>query len=87
MFARLVEAGEDVEGEARLADALRQAGSVMVYRTFDGRMAATAGGRTGYGPDRDAALHDLARQIESDRTAPGVGSSADHPGSLGRTSG
>jgi hypothetical protein len=56
---------------ARVADALRQTGSVMVYRHFDGQMAATAGGRTGFGPDRDAALLDLARQIESAGTDPG----------------
>lgn len=72
---------------ARVAAALHQTGSVMVFRAFDGRMAAVAGGRAGYGPDREAALRDLARQVESDRTAPGVDSSADHPGSLGGTSG
>jgi hypothetical protein len=50
---------------ARVAAALHETGSVMVYRTSDGRMAATAGGRTGYGPDRDAALGDLARQFDA----------------------
>jgi hypothetical protein len=68
---------------ARVADALRQTGSVMVYRHFDGQMAATAGGRTGFGPDRDAALLDLARQIESAGTDPGAGGADDRPGSLG----
>lgn len=60
---------------ARIAAALRQTGSVMVYRTFDGRMAAAAAGRTGYGPDRDAALRDLARQVEL--------AESDPPGSAG----
>jgi hypothetical protein len=54
----------DLAAAARIAEALRRAGSVLVFRTLDGRMAAMAGGRTGYGPDRDAALGDLARQLE-----------------------
>ena len=47
----------------RTAAALLTTGSVLVYRTPDGRMAAVADGLTGYGPDRDAALRSLARQI------------------------
>jgi hypothetical protein len=54
----------DLAATAGIAEALRLAGSVMVFSTLDGRMAATASGRTGYGPDRDAALGDLGRQLE-----------------------
>lgn len=47
----------------RTSAALLAAGSVLVYRTADGRMAAVADGLTGYGPDRETALRALARQV------------------------
>ena len=49
---------------SRTAETLGRPGSVLVFRAPDGRMAAAADGLVGYGPDRDAALHALAFQIE-----------------------
>ena len=47
-----------------IAASLRLAGTIMVCRDPDGRMVATGGGRAGYGTDRDAAIWDLALQLE-----------------------
>ena len=49
--------------DVRRTAALLQTGSVLVYRAPDGRVAAAADGLVGYGPDRDAALRALARQV------------------------
>lgn len=48
----------------QIAAALLRAGTVLFFRAPDGGMAAAARGHAGFGPDRDAALCDLARQLE-----------------------
>ena len=61
---------EAITREVRLtANLLRLIGSVLTFRTPDGRVAATGGGWTGYGSTREAALHDLARRVEEGEAA------------------
>lgn len=48
----------------QLAAALLRTGTVLFFRAPDGGMAAAARGHAGFGPDRDAALCDLARRLE-----------------------